>query len=369
MEAALEQFAESSSETFWMLHWYEHWQARTHALAMPHLTAYVQETCYWTAQKLTRMLPGQQSVADLFQTAIAHVEKVLKGFNPQLSVNLKSYAECRFASVLKNVLRQQREASFCTDWFLLHSTSKKRLVEALQQFGESPATIQNDVLVWRCFQECYVPQTSQQAHKLAKPNSERWQAIATAYNAERLSHLGATNPAATPEWVEKRLLHCAKAIRAYQLPAIVSVDAPLPGQESGDLLDNLPDDAQATGLTELITQEEQTQRANQQKQMTAVIQTAIAELDETGRSLLQLYYQQGLTQQQIAQTLDIKQYTVSRQLSRLRQKLLLALANWSQQTLHIALTSGVLDGMSDILEEWLKIYYSSQDINPQTAGS
>ena len=74
-----------------------------------------------------------------------------------------------------------------------------------------------------------------------------------------------------------------------------------------------------------------------------------------------MYYTQQLNQQQIAQQLEIQQYTVSRRLSKARQSLLLALAQWSQNTLHISLTSDVLKDTSAVLEEWLKTHYSHLD--------
>ena len=71
-----------------------------------------------------------------------------------------------------------------------------------------------------------------------------------------------------------------------------------------------------------------------------------------------MYYGQELTQQQIAEQLAVKQYTVSRRLTKSRESLLLALASWSKETLHISLTSDVLNYISTVLEEWLKVYYS-----------
>jgi DNA-binding transcriptional regulator LsrR (DeoR family) len=64
-----------------------------------------------------------------------------------------------------------------------------------------------------------------------------------------------------------------------------------------------------------------------------------------------------LTQQQIAQQLGVKQYTVSRQLTKIKKTLLMELAQWSQKTLHIPVQSDVIDSMSNSLEEWLIAHY------------
>jgi transcriptional regulator with XRE-family HTH domain len=81
---------------------------------------------------------------------------------------------------------------------------------------------------------------------------------------------------------------------------------------------------------------------------------ALEALDPQTQTLLDLYYQQGLTQQQIAAQLEIKQYTVSRRLSSAQETLLRSLARWSQETMHITLTSPVVKQMSIVLEEWLE---------------
>jgi DNA-binding transcriptional regulator LsrR (DeoR family) len=78
---------------------------------------------------------------------------------------------------------------------------------------------------------------------------------------------------------------------------------------------------------------------------------------------LELYYAQALTQQQIAQQLEIKQYTVSRRLGNAKEKLLLTLAKWSQETLHISLTSTVVNDMYVVLEEWLQTHYRSYGLS------
>lgn len=72
------------------------------------------------------------------------------------------------------------------------------------------------------------------------------------------------------------------------------------------------------------------------------------------RHLLHLYYQESLTQQQIAQTLQTKQYTVSRRLTKARETLLKTLVQWSQTMANAPLTADTLQQISLLLEEWLK---------------
>lgn len=360
MEACLHQSSEEQSERFWALYWHRVWQAGSNPLAASHLTAYLQEVCYWTARKLSIKLSGNASIADLFQTAIARIDKVFKNFNPQFSSNLKSYAELVLGGVIKDQVQKQQETGVCTDWALLHRTSQKRLVEALQFAGENQEAIKRYVLAWTCFQEMYAPDTAQTARRLDRPDAQSWQAITQIYRAEQLAQLGSSQPC-SPEGLEKWLLASAKAVRAFLYPTKISIYTPIPGQETGELLDQLPG-SQDSLLTEAIAQEAAEIREEQNAQINQVLIEALKHLGADAQMLLQLYYQQKLTQQQIAKQLGIKQYSISRQLARLRQSLLLTLAQWSQQNLHIALTSQVLDSMSTALEEWLNAHYCPPDL-------
>ena len=347
MQQCLESATTSDSAQVWALYWHQIWQAETSRLAAAHLTAYGQEACYWAAQKIGRNSALQSSLADLFQTAIVSMPKILKSFNPQLSSSFTSYAERTFSNAIKAALRQSQEVNICSDWSLLHKLSQKRLLEALTQAGLSATTIANYTLAWRCYQELYTPESAA-ARQLTRPTSAVWAAIAQLFNQQRPVLL----PAATSASLEIWLLASAKAVRAAQSPAIVSANTPRPGQDTGELLDTLPA-VQESLLNDIIAQETAAQRQTQTDQLNALLTQAIAQLDPQLQTLVQIYYGQALTQQEIAQQLDLKQYTISRRLTSIRGQLLRALAPWAQESLHVVLTPALLDSMNVLLEEWL----------------
>jgi DNA-directed RNA polymerase specialized sigma subunit len=140
-----------------------------------------------------------------------------------------------------------------------------------------------------------------------------------------------------------------------------SLNTPRPGQESGEQLDQLVGDVDDSLLSDLIAEEESQTRQTQQSQINTVLISALAKLDSQVQQLLELYYAQGLTQQEMAERLSTKQYTISRRFSKARQSLLLALAQWSQDALHISLTSDVLKHTTAVLEEWLARHYCRSD--------
>jgi RNA polymerase sigma factor (sigma-70 family) len=215
------------------------------------------------------------------------------------------------------------------------------------------------LLAWTCFEAGYVLSNSGGIRKIQRPSRATWEAIANLYNTQRQTQLNPPGDECTPETLEKWLLYCANQARSHLYPKVTSLNTPKLGQDAGELLDDLPDTTSESLLANAIAQEETETRQTQQTQLNTVLTSALEQLDAEAKTLMQLYYCQGLTQQQIAQQLEMKQYTVSRRLTKARESLLLALTRWSKETLHISTTSNVVKHISTVLEEWLQDYYSN----------
>ncbi|MEM9925803.1 MAG: sigma-70 family RNA polymerase sigma factor [Cyanobacteria bacterium P01_D01_bin.50] len=357
MKACLQKSSSKESDNFWALYWYKAWQTQSTSLAYAHLSAYSQEACYWAARKFVLNVSGHSSLADYFQIAGAHLTKILKAFNPQYSSHLRSYAQLSFERVIRDVLRVRREADICSDWGLLHKISCKRLIKSLQNMGLNNQKIENYVLAWECFQELYTSGNTE-IRNFSKPDTALWQEVTNLYNTQRLSRFGANSAAINPQTIEKLLLEGAQAVRNFLYPKFVSADTPLKDDGDGSLLDMLPGNVQDSLIAEMVEQEEAASFKNQQTQLNEVLNQAIAALDEKSQKLLQVYYSKQLTQTEIAKQLEIKQYQVSRLLSRIKKSLLVTLTQWSQNILHISPTSDVIASINISLEEWLKFHYS-----------
>ena len=359
------------SEGFWGLYWYKVWQKSSQSpqnsqtiQARSHIAAYLQEASYWAANKAkTNFRQLKYELSDCFQIALSCLDRILQGFEPLQNSNLKSYASVIFANNIREILRQRQEINICSPWALLRKLSQKRLVESLQQIGLTPEEIDCYVLAWKCFKSNYVPSSTlppTKTRQLPKPDETTWKAIANQYNQEQYVQLNRSGPTLTPQNLEKYLLNCVKAARAYLYPQVTSIYTPTLGEEKGELIDILPESESESLLSELINEEEQQQRLSQQAQINQLLTEILTQMNPESQQLLELYYAQGLTQQEIAKHLKSKQYTVSRRLSKARQTLLLKLAQWSQQTLHISLTSDILNNISTVLEEWLTTHYHSE---------
>lgn len=352
-----EDHSSENPAAFWALYWHQQWR-QAHPLARLHLAAYLQEACYHAARKMAfRFTLQQYGLADCFQLAIAEVDKVLKGFQPERGTALEAFGRVIFTSSIINTLRCRREIDICSDWLLLRKLSRKQLLEALDQAGLDSLAIAQYRLAWMCFKQVYGPTQGAGTHKLPEPNFDLWQAIADRYNQERLHYLSAPGPACDAKTLEQWLLNCAKQARAYLYPAIGSLNVPRPGYLSGEIQDDLVGSETPSLVDAAIAHQEVQERQQQQAQVNQVLTQAIARLKAEEQSLMQLYYSQNLTQQQIAEQLAMQQYTVSRRLSKVRKTLLSALAAWGQQ-LGIQPTSDSLAHMSLLLEEWLQEHYS-----------
>jgi RNA polymerase sigma factor (sigma-70 family) len=352
IQSCVNKMPQETSENFWVLYWYNHIpEKRVDKLAKEHLIAYLQEVCYWTSQKTSASFSSTQyKLSDCFQMAIASVDKVLKGFNPNQGFILKNYASVIFGSVIRETLRQRGEIDICTEWGMLRKISQKRLVESLQNAGLSPETVTAYVLAWNCFKTLYVPKQPQATRQLSRPDNYTWSAIAQAYNSQ-------SSQKVTSQILETWLLSCAKHARNYLYPPSASINVSPAGQDTSEWIDNLAGEVESV-LTQIINQQEEQTRTFQQSEINKVLAAAIAQLESEAKQIFQLYYNQGMTQRQIAKELVLQQYTVSRRLTKARETLLRNLAEWSSEKLHISVTPDLLKNMSTVMEEWLQAYYS-----------
>ena len=338
----------------WALYWHERWLAEPER-SQGHLSAYLQESCYWAAhQTMPKVASLRYGLEDCFQVAIAEVPKILKAFSPGPIGSLRSYSRAAFGNILRDALRQQREIDICSDWSLLLKTSRKRLQSALQNAGLNPETIAQSLQAWDCFGQIYRDRSPAEVRQRKAPDPLFWQWVSELY-------LNLHSDLHSPEILEKWLTHAAKYVRSDLYPAVASLNVSRSTQATdmmGELQDEVPSVAPESLLEELILQEEQSDRYLQQQQLNHVLISAIEQLEDA--MLLDLYYAQKLTQQQIALTLKVQQYTISRRLTKARTALLLALSRWSQDVLHILPTSNVLNSISAMLEEWLLDYYQSK---------
>ena len=160
------------------------------------------------------------------------------------------------------------------------------------------------------------------------------------------------------EWLNKSVV----CLRSYLFPRIRSLDTFRTNSDTNQSVD-LPVPDSNSPITDIIAAEEWKERQTQISQMFGLLLSAFQALDIRTQEIIQLYYQNELTQQQIVQQLQLSQPTVSRKLVKGRESLLKALVGWSQE-LNISVNPNQIKDMSIALEEWLKNQLGNFDINP-----
>ncbi|WP_232435710.1 sigma-70 family RNA polymerase sigma factor [Rivularia sp. PCC 7116] len=355
---------ESKKENFWALYWHKHWssQSTSKSLANMHLLAYLQEPCYMVSRKTAASLNNSQySIADYFQMANAEVETVLKYFNSKKSSSLKAYAMMAIKSQLRDILRQRKEAYSCTNWALLRKVSKKLFLEALENAGLSSLQISQYRLAWTGFKELYVQNHPGSTKSLPQPTSQLWEAIANFYNKYK-HQLTQASSSCRAQTVEEWLNQSAIYVRAYLFPSVKSLNTFRANSDSDQSLD-LADPSSDSTIADMIATEDLQEQKQQISQIFGVLSQALESLDAKSKQVLQLYYQQGMTQQQIMQQLDMSQPTVSRKLVKSRESLMAALIKWSVD-LNISVNANQIKDMSIALEEWLRNQFGDFNMNP-----
>ena len=345
------------SEKIWVHYWIRQWrdghpeaQSKTRSsLSQQHLSAYLQESFYWTAQKITQRFPGtSQSTSDLFQSASLELPRLLQGYNSDLGSSLKSYAAMVLFNNLKDQLRQRREIDICSQWSLLRKVSKRCVRETLLSVGINDRLGNNYFQAWICFNICYIPASAQGTERLAPPDCNGWQRITDEYNQNYQDE-----PAITPQEIEARLLKLTTWIRSRFYPNVGSLNQTRAGYESGEIQDDLVDDEPVTLLDRAIEQEAIQERTAQHLALKCILEQALSQLDPEAQVLLQLFYQEHLSQSTIAQHLGVNQSQISRRLQKAEAQLLQRLLDWIRQQTHEFLKPAELKPISDRLKEWL----------------
>ena len=358
MERCLATSADRS-EGLWSVYWFKQWQSQAVPVAESHLFAYLQESCYWVSQQMARRVQSSQySLADYFQMVNTDVRRVLKGFEIDRGGSLKSYAGLVLTNALKDRLRQCQAMDVCSDWALLRKWSKKRVVEVLDRVGIGAQEAAEYQLAWFCFKTLAVP-TEGGGERSSQPDSALWIEVANFYNSQRHNQLVTAGAALTPAQIEVRLTKLGRWLREYLYPTVNSLNRPKLGEDAGEVQDDLSAEDGDTLLDIAIEREDIGHRTSQQSQLQGVLVGALTDLAPELQEILQLFYQQGLSQQELALRLKLSQPTVSRRLKKAEENLLTALVAWVELQLNQFPDPIVLKSISTTLREWLVVHYAS----------
>jgi len=332
-------------EEFWAQYWLREviQTSPTPLVAKEHLSAYLEEACYWTVIKIHQQLSTYNlRRVDCFlmaREAVANPVKLFKNYDYKSS-SVKTYCQFPLRSAILDQVRKGRELDKYTWPALLRAITKKRLKEALSQANIKEPSFSQCVLAWQCFVAEYVPDKVKGSKQLQPPNQKQLEGIATYYNQQKNSE----NPVVSGQDIQSLLDSCVQAIQNNSKVSFVALEDCLsePALSSENPLD------------------EQESEESESHAVNTVLEQAFTTLPEPAQVLLKLWYGLGINQSDLALALGIqKQYQVSRQVGKHKQFLLTALAEWSKKTLQITLNSQQLNEMGKQLDEWLEEHSST----------
>ncbi|MEB3293557.1 MAG: sigma-70 family RNA polymerase sigma factor [Synechococcales bacterium] len=344
------------------IHWFQTWQRDRRA--RQHLYAYLQESAYSAAFRQQKQYEQKSySLAEYFQIAIAGTDKVLTSFQPDRNRDLRPFALIKFTNLIKDGLVREglSDVQIRSLWSILRQSSETRVQTVLQAEARTAEQIQGILLAWDCYKQLYVPSRPRGNRQLTEPDN--WEAIAQEYNRQQRSHPTAQPTNHSAHSIQQQLQALGRSLRNYATLPMQT----LQGNPSDELEDEPPmaeeiPDRRQSPLEQLMQSQEAELWQERRAWFEQFLHRTIAELDQQTQTLLQLIYLEGLTQKEIGDRLNISQPTASRrikQLQQVKQQWLLKLAEQAQQDLNISLDTTVIDLMSQALEEWLTLFYSS----------
>lgn len=328
-----------ANEEFWAQYWLKATlkDSQTKSSAREHLSAYLEEACYWTALKIHQQLAAYHlRRVDCFlmlREVAANPVKLFKNYDYKSS-SVKTYSQFPLKSAVLDQVRKGRELDKYTWPALLRAVTKKRLKESLHKANIKEPEMSQCLLAWQCFRDKYVPIKAVGSKQLQPPDLNQMEAIANHYNQQHNPQKSTTAPE-----IQKLLELCVQVIQDSSKTSFLSIDDCIyePALMSEDPI------------------EDQDAVESEYHQLDLVLSQAFAALPEEAQTLLNLWYGLGMTQSDLALVLGIaQQYQVSRMVGKHKQLLLKPLAEWSQETWEITLNSQQLGEMGKQLDGWLE---------------
>ncbi|MGB3205760.1 MAG: sigma-70 family RNA polymerase sigma factor [Crinalium sp.] len=361
-------------ENFWAEYWLQALKTDgKNRLARNHISAYLEEACYWAAKKsLDRYqllsISKEEAFWHYFQTAqekTINSEKLLKivnKFEPgNFNSSLKNYIEYRLKSAIIDAIYKEYRVGKYSDWGLLKRLTQRRLQDALKSVGCFEPEVSRYCLAWKnCFLEIYTPtQRDKSSRRLPQPTVEQFQIMAELYNQMRVSPLVSREIASSPELdatsFEKWMKVCIKAARSYETPKNpLDYSEPIDESNLDSMLSSSNEEPflHTTWVIELNEAKRQVQ---------SLLLEEFNALESERQKILKLWYGFKLTQKEIASLLNIRQYTVSRYIDQDKRKMLRIVVRVVQRSKDnsnekIQPNSEQIERLMNPLEEWLTQY-------------
>lgn len=337
----------NQGEKFWLRYWLESAKTQADALAVQHLRAYLENACYWSAiAAYNDFSTPDLTWWDYWQVARAIASEPVKlfaSYDFTRKTLPRTYAQTKLKYAIISRIRAGKQAERASDWGLLQSLSKTAIKTALKKAGIGEPKLSQCFKAWQAFKEVYAPVAVLQNRQLPSPTDAELAGMTQYYNEQR----SLSETAISQVEIQKLLTLCIQVVRAINKIEFTRLD-----------VDNSTLKLELAQKSEDLAQQQQQQAIYSQEweQVKLELSLAIATLSPDARKMLILERGLGWNQTDIGKEFGLKQYQVSRQLSRHKGFLLKTLAQWSQNQTGLTLSDETIAHLSDELDLWL-IWY------------
>ncbi len=336
----------------------ENIKQKSNLIEVHHLTAYLQEVCYWASKEVYNRLGNmiksltREECFLLANSASLQPQKLLARYCLNGGSKITTYAQTRLKTVISDLVYQQRGWKLCSDWGLLKKMSKINRQKSLTEIGGlTGEKLQAYLLVWQCFTDNVASSSPHKNRKLSPPNSGQLQLMTKQYNL-LANKLFKTKSQLTVNQLQTRLEFCCKIARQFTNPQTVSYP------ENFELTSS-----EVNPITYLEVKE-----ANQESaKINHTLSTAFNNMSLERQAVMYLLYGLNLTQEEVIKILPTtypnfitKQYQLSREMNKIRQVLLKAIIQPSSSAKKAKISTEKLKALKQPIEQWLNQYIQSQ---------
>ena len=328
-----------------------------------HLSAYLEEPCFWLAMEelYQQLRPLKYTKLDCFQEArkvAAQPTSLYKKYNFTDS-NPSTWAKLQIKNKVKHTAYLGRELCKYATWSLPKYLSEKILKEAIKiQLGiTEKKEIRSYIFAVKSYKEIYsCSQPKKIEGKLLEPNQAQWSEIKEDYNLrcaeynEKIAEDESDSLELITDFqlIREKICTCEKIVKDY----ICKV-------EEVDINSLEKNDSNETEVILFNPEGKEIEREDNQ-QIISICLFEFSKLQPECQKLIQLCYGLEISQTEMTEIFGLKQYQISRKIKRSEQKLLMALVKWSQANLGITPNKGIICEKNQPLKEWLRHYFKQQ---------
>ncbi|HIK10542.1 MAG TPA: hypothetical protein IGS52_09800 [Oscillatoriaceae cyanobacterium M33_DOE_052] len=353
-------------------------------LALAHLASYLEPTCDRAAKHAAEKYE-EISWEDGFSIArqVIYAQNQLVDFLKTYRRDGQATIQTYIQGILIKIIRAEASVGRASQWRLLCETSRKELRQALSKMGVGEAQISRMILARQCFKEVYVLNRVKNPQRKAggrwpSPLNADFAAAADSYNAQKYlpsmplevmagAEIGAEEMAALMQ-------ECIQALR-NQFNSIMGATSleemtesfgyeATDGEGGGTRRRSPVMEASPDMWQSLEAELGESATAEVEAKLRAALRAALSSGDDLveirigdscwpcdRRKMLLMHYGLGMTEQQVADYLNINQCTVNRHINKSKKILLKTLTELSSPE----------TWMKQYVSQWLKADYATPD--------